>query len=289
MNMKKHLSMDDVNSIMSKKFNSKRELLEYYRKVLPERVGEYHQEEVGPVMHHDKPGEAAKFLNGIFHLGQASVEMKDEIDWFAAPNGDLEWNGGLVRHGYFTLLAREYQETGDERYAEVVIEHMINYIERVPPFEPEGKPYLEYKKSTWRPFEVAARSAETWPEALSRVICSPAMTPERWLKILYSIHEHGKFLQKHHWRTGNHAALEVSALGILGIFYREFKEAEYWRSYSVENLMKLWKELFEDDGYTKEMSGGYNWVAIRSYFSLYEVAKNNGFEYMFPDAYTINC
>jgi hypothetical protein len=137
------------------------------------------------------------------------------MDWYAAPNGDLEWNGGLVRHGYFMLLAEEYRKTGKEIYAETVIEHLLDYIERVPPFDPEGKPYLDYKKSTWRPFEVAGRAAETWPEALAKVIQSPAMTPEAWAKILISTHEHAVFLRKHHWKTGNHATLEVAAVGII--------------------------------------------------------------------------
>ena len=278
-------TLEKVNSILSEPFDSLDDLLAFYRAELPRRAAGYHQEEVGPVMHHDLAGEADKFVAKQFHLGEYTMDMSAGLDWYATPTGDLEWNGGLVRHGYFMLLADEYEKTGNEIYAETIIDHMLDYIEAVPPFDPDGKPYLEYKKSTWRPFEVAGRAAETWPEALAKIIRSPHMTPEKWARILLSIHEHGVFLRKHHWTTGNHACLETAALSLLGIFYAEFNEAEQWRQYGVDFLMTMWPEQFHSDGYTKEMSGGYHWVAMRSFFTLFEVASRNGFEALFPESY----
>ncbi len=277
--------LNQVNSILSKPFDSLEDLVAFYRQELPRRAAGYHQEEVGPVMHHDLPGEADRFVAKQFHLGEYTLDMSAGLDWYATPTGDLEWNGGLVRHGYFMLLANGYQKTRNEIFAATIIEHMLDYIEKVPPFEPEGKPYLEYKKSTWRPFEVAGRAAETWPEALAKIIHSPHMTPEKWARILLSIHEHGLFLSRYHWRTGNHACLETAALGLLGIFYAEFKEAAQWRQYAVDFLMNMWPGQFHGDGYTKEMSGGYHWVAMRSFFTLFEVASQNGFGALFPESY----
>ncbi|NLG83745.1 MAG: hypothetical protein GX493_03850 [Firmicutes bacterium] len=277
--------LERINTILTMEFASLEDLLAFYREVLPARTAGYHQEEVGPVMPHNRPGEAEKFVRKIFTLGEHTVDMSAGLDWYAAAEGDLEWNGGLVRHGYFTLLAEEYRKTGDERYAATIVEHMLDYIERVPPFDPTGKPYLEYKKSTWRPFEVAARAAETWPEALGKIIGSKSMTPEAWAKILLATHEHGRFLALHHWKTGNHACLEVAALGLLGIFYQEFKEAEEWREYASRFLLEIWPRQFHADGYTREMSGGYHWVAMRGFFTFYEVATRNGFAALFSPVY----
>lgn len=289
--------LGQVNRLIYAPFESLEELLRFYRRELPIRVGDYHLDEVGPVMHHERPGEAEKFLQGIFSLGEATMDMSEEIarrrslclppviDWYATPNGDLEWNGALARHGYLTLLGREYRRSRDERYARTVVEHLLDYIEGVPPIDPQGKPYLEYKRSTWRPFEVAGRVAETWPEALAAVIGSAAMTPEAWAVILLSVHEHALFLRRHHWRTGNHAALEVAALGILSIFYQEFREAEGWRNYARRFLERMWPRLFHWDGYSREMSGGYHWVALRSFFSLYEVACANNLPGLFSRRY----
>jgi hypothetical protein len=277
--------LETINSILRCEFASLDALLTFYRKKLPGRTAGYHQEEVGPVMFHNVPGEADHFVAKQFHLGESTMDMSAGLDWYATPNGDLEWNGGLVRHGYFMLLAAAYRQTGDERYAAAIIEHMLDYIDRVPPFNPEGQSYLNYKRSTWRPFEVAGRAAETWPEALAKIIDSPSMTPVAWAKILYSLYEHGIFLAMHHWRTGNHACLETAALGLLGIFFREFKTADEWLRYAIDFLLKTWPEQFHSDGYTKEMSGGYHWVAMRGFFTLYEVAVANGFEKLFPPLY----
>lgn len=274
-----------VNAVLTREFPSLDDLLAYYRLVLPERTAGYHQEEVGPVMHHEAPGEADKFVAKIFTLGEHTVDMSQGLDWFTAPDGDLEWNGGLVRHGYFTLLAEAYARTGEEKYATAVVEHLLDYVRRVPRFDPAGRPYLAYKKSTWRPFEVAGRAAETWPEALGKIITSAAVTPEAWAEILLATYDHADFLRLHHWRTGNHACLEVAALGLLGLFYEEFREAASWREYAVDFLMKMWPEQFHPDGYTKEMSGGYHWVAMRSFFTFYEVAVRRGFRDIFPPAY----
>jgi len=275
----------EINERVTRPFRDLTACLEHFRSVMPERIGDYHQEEVGPIYPHDLPGEADRFVRREFHLGETTVDMSDGLDWFAAPGGDLEWNGGFVRHGYFVLLARAYRETGNEVYAETIVEHMLDYIARVPVFNPSGKPYLDYKKSTWRPFEVAARAAETWPEALAVIMNSPAMTPQAWGRILLSIHEHALFLRNEHWTTGNHATLEVAALGIIACFFMEFQQREAWLRYAVDVLEEMWPQLFAEDGYSREMSGSYHWVAMRSYFSFYEVACRNGMESLFSERY----
>jgi len=53
--------------------------------------------------------------------------MKDKIDWYAAPEGDLEWNGGFVRQGYFVYLADRYEITGDDKYANAMIMLKVHF------------------------------------------------------------------------------------------------------------------------------------------------------------------
>ena len=89
----------------------------------------------------------------------------------------------------------------------------------------------------------------------------------------------------HHWKTGNHACLEVAGLGVLSIFYREFKEAAAWRAYAVGLLETKWEDQFYPDGYSREMSGAYHWVALRNFFAFYQVAKHNGMQNIFSETY----
>lgn len=280
------MTIERINGFLTTPFHSAGALLEFYRRELPRRVGDYRLDEVGPIMSTGSDEEVAGYLERRFCFNGKCVEMGDTIDWYAAPDGDLEWNGGFVRQGYFMYLADRYRATGDERYAAAVVEQMLDYIRRVPPYDPEGKPYLEYKRSTWRPFEVAGRAAENWPVALAGVIGSRSMTAQAFLEIYDSIHEHACFLRRHHWQEGNHACLEIAGLGVLSIFYREMQEAEAWRDYAVKQLMSRWREQFYDDGYTKEMSGAYHWVALRNFFAFYQVALHNGMAAIFPAQYT---
>jgi len=278
--------INKLNEILSVNFGSLKEVLKFYQKELPGRVKDFRLEEVGPIMSKGTKEEIDGYLNKVFSFNGLSMDMSsEEIDWYGTPNGDLEWNGGFVRQGYFVYLADEYEKTGDERYAKAILDHMLDYIERVPRYDPEGRPYLEYKKSTWRPFEVAGRAAENWPVALAKIINCRSMTPEIWAKIILSIYDHADFISIYHWRKGNHACLEVADLGILSIFYREFKTSEKWLKYAIDFLMGIWEHEFYDDGYTREMSGGYHWVAMRNFFAFYEVAKNNGYDHIFPKEY----
>ena len=277
--------LEKLNQILNIKFETTEDLLDHFRKVLPYRTRGYHQDEIGPIIPENTSEKANKFLNRSFDLGGYTMEMQDKLNWYATPTGDLEWNGGFVRQGHFVVMANEYVKTRDERFAAEIIVQMIDYAETMPVFDPTGKPYLEYKQSTWRPFEAAARVGETWPETLGKIICAESMTGDLFAKILWSIYEHACFIRIHHWKTGNHAVGEVAALGITSVFYSEFKEATNWRNYAVDFLMNMWNKQFHKDFYTNEMSGGYHWVAMRSFFAFYEVAKKNDFEELFPKLY----
>lgn len=277
--------IQDINGLLTRRFSDTEELLRFYQENLPGRVGDYRLDEVGPIMSAGSDEEIEGYLHNRFSFNGTTVTMPEKIDWYAAPEGDLEWNGGFVRHGYFICLAERYEQTGDEIYARTVVEQMLDYIRNVPPCDPTDKPYLEYKKSTWRPFEVAGRAAENWPVALVKILRSKALTSDKFAEIFYSIYEHAAFLRQHHWRSGNHACLEVAGLGVLSIFFQEFSAAQEWQRYAVEFLTDRIKDQFFPDGYTTESSGAYHWVAMRNFWAFYQVAERNGRGDIFPEEY----
>ena len=277
--------LSDVNAVVTKPFDTLDSFFSYYQERLPERVGDYRLDEVGPIMSHGTEEEIAGYMENVFSFNGIVSEQRDGLDWYSAPDGDLEWNGGFVRHGYMMYLADEYVRTGDERYAEKIISDMLDYIRRVPPFDPEGKPYLEYKKSTWRPFEAAGRAAENWPVAIREIISSRSMNAEAFAEIFLSFHTHAEFLRAHHWKTGNHACLETAGLAVISLFFPEFRESEEWIRYAVAFLEGMISRQFYPDGYSKEMSGAYHWVAMRNFFALYEVALRNGRKDLFSASY----
>lgn len=274
-----------IKKVFGSTFENSEEILEFYKKCLPDRLKEYRLDEVGPIMSRGTPEEIEGYLRDVFSMNGVTVDMSDKLNWFAAPDGDLEWNGGLVRQGYLLYLADSYQKTNDEIYAKTIIRHMLDYIRNVPPFNPEGRSYLDYKKSTWRPFEVAGRAAENWPVVLSIIINSPSLSADDFFEIVESIHLHGQFLRKHHWQKGNHAAVETAALAVISMIFLEFTDAESWLHYAIHILDSLIDDLFYPDGYSREMSGAYHWVAIRNYLATYRVALNTGCEKLFSNHY----
>jgi len=286
MNGEKNMrTIEEINILLNTSFASKDELLAFYQKKLPKRVASYRLDEVGPIMSVGSDREISGYIRDCFSFNGCAIDMAKKINWYAAYEGDLEWNGGLVRHGHFMYLADHYQTSNNEIYAKTIIRHMLDYIQNVPPYNPEGKAYLDYKKSTWRPFEVAGRAAENWPVALAKIINSKSMTADAFAEIFYSIYQHAIFLRKYHWDHGNHACLEVAGLGVISIFYQEFTQAKNWREYAIEILMSKIDEQFYPDGYSKEQSGAYHWIALRNFLAFYQVALNNGFEKLFPQCY----
>ncbi|OON92881.1 MAG: hypothetical protein ATN33_00605 [Epulopiscium sp. Nele67-Bin001] len=269
--------LDKINEVCNIKFESEQALLIFYQQVLQDRVGDFRLDEIGPIMSVGSMDELNGYINKIFTFNGKTVDMTDGLNWYSAAEGDLEWNGGLVRQGYFMYLADEYEKTGDEIYAATIVEHMLDYINNVRVYNPDGKPYLEYKKSTWRPFEAAGRAGENWPVALAKIINSSSMTAQAFAQIFWSIYEHAVFLKKYHWKHGNHAVVEVAAMANIMMLFKEFKVSDDWIKYGVDFLVEIWDELFYTDGYSNEMSGAYHWVAMRSFYGLMEIALNNGY------------
>ena len=171
------------------------------------------------------------------------------------------------------LLADAYTETDDEKYARTVVEHMLDYIERVPPFDPTVNRTWSTRDRRGAPLRrpVGRRRTGRWPSRASFLAGNDTGGRGRYPPLRSRTRP---FFAKHHWKTGNHATLEVASLGIIGTFFSDFADAPTWRAYAVEFLMGMWDTLFHDDGYSKEMSGAYHWVAMRSFFAFYEVAGN---------------
>ena len=87
------MTIEQINQVLSIPFASSQELLDFYRKELPGRVGSYRLDEVGPIMSVGSDEEVEGYLNKRFFFNGKGVVMEGAIDWYATPEGDLEWNG----------------------------------------------------------------------------------------------------------------------------------------------------------------------------------------------------
>ena len=275
-----------INKLTGNKFSSLIEVLQYYREVLPKRCPDDFEEELGPVFLQERDDLAELFLKRVFCLGDSCIDMSKKLDWQTAAKGDLEWTCTLARHHHFPVMAREYAKYKDDRYAKEMVSQFIHWINNVP--KPQDSGNMEYfteKRSNWRPLETAFRLGETWPIALTQIIESKELTPEDYAQILLSLHEQAAYLNLHRWKIGNHSIMEASMLAIYSIIFREFEETEKWLDECIQFLTNSFDMSFYPDGYSREMSGGYRWVMVKGYITLWEILQKNDFTKLLPEGF----
>ena len=78
------MTIEQINQVLSIPFASSQELLDFYRKELPGRVGSYRLDEVGPIMSVGSDEEVEGYLNKRFFFNGKGVVMEGAIDWYAA-------------------------------------------------------------------------------------------------------------------------------------------------------------------------------------------------------------
>ena len=275
--------LNKLKKISNLQFDSLEECLDYYREMLPKRCPDNIQEEIGPVFQKKSSDLAKKYLHRNFCFNSGSLNMSSNLDWCAAPDGDYEWTCTLARHHHLTVLADAFKKTGEENYAKEAIDQMTHWIEHVRrPEHVQSMQYLDIKRGNWRVLEVAFRIGETWPIALKKLLKSKYMYPETWGKILLSLYDQADYLSLYRRKNGNHSIMEASDLAIFSILFNEFKGTELWLQECIKFLISSRSREFFNDGYSKEMSGGYRWTMVKGYFALYQVARHNKLLDIFP-------
>ena len=228
---------------------------------------------------------AEDYVRKRFEWFGAAIQFEGKIDWHANPTKGPErthlWNESLNRHFHFRDLSRAYWETGDERFAEALVEQWLDWIRSCP------RPLLSSGNQggttdcTWQTLTTGIRLESTWPEAFYRVLGSKAMTDEAIVAILKSVYEQAEHLVK--WPTGGNWLTEESmGLYTAGMLFPEFERAKDWRKIAIERLYRQVDEEVYPDGMEYELASGYNCWVLRNYVNLLERARLNGLEGEIP-------
>jgi heparan-sulfate lyase len=144
-----------------------------------------------------------------------------KIEWCANPISSPEWLWRLNRHQWWPVLGLAYKQSGDERYANIFVGQLLDWIKKNPP--PLKK---DEKSPTWRLMEVGMRMRVSWIPAFGLFYESPKFTRDAKLAMLRSIYDHAKFLSR--FKTNrNHLIRESNGLAYISIYFFEFKEAQY--------------------------------------------------------------
>ncbi len=251
-------------------------LLDYYRQrqqpslapPLEVTTGGYSQETAERALQHE-----FTVLNYVMKCGK-------QINW-----RDRDFEGGFCighfnRMTFLRDLAGTYRETGDEKYAIAILDLLDQWIDNVPVVNPKQMSFLDLKASGWNPIDVADRAMHSWPPAILAALGSEQMTPKLLAKILKSIIQQIEFLTEHHVKVANHCTFEVGNIFMAGILWPEVSLAEDWREYGLRWLKKQANSEHYADGFTVEMSTGYQ-AAFRLLYEPYEFARHNGYTDLF--------
>ncbi len=192
-------------------------------------------------------------------------------DWdWRGPRNDPEWAWFFNRHQWFPALLTAYQETGDTRYRDALLDTLDDWILTHP------APSRISFSSAWRPLEAARRLLQSWLPIAERLRTLDGFTPERAARFRASLVDHGDYLMARHAFGGNHLVTEMLALTRLAVVMPDLPGSEHWLAYALDQLDRAYKKQVYPDGAHTELSTHYQRVIALNYQELLDLLRHYG-------------
>ncbi len=236
---------------------------------------------------------AEKIINGKFDLlGFENLDFGAEANWHLEPisgkqsplkhwkqfdelsaeeTGDKKIVWELNRHQYFFDLGATFWLTEDERYAEIFVRHLDDWMDANPP---------GIGINWFSSLEVAFR-AISWIWAFNFFKDSPHFTPELFLKALKFVFLHGRHIEKYlstYYSPNTHLTGEALGLYYLGTQFPFFKAAKSWRETGEKILFEELDRQILPDGVYFEQSTWYQRYTADFYTHFYILRTFSGDE-----------
>ncbi len=210
-------------------------------------------------------------------------EANNNINWKYWPTKANEHQFQLHRHQWFSMLARTYRVTKDEKYAKAWVKDYSNWIKKNPlPADgvnlnkdpsSQGEP-LQWSVFAWRPLEAAERVSNQ-TEIINYFLYSSAVTPEFFSKFLISFYDHVQLIIKNYSKTGNHRIIQARSVTYAGVLFPEFKQADEWLRNGTTVLSEEMKKQLLDDGISWELDLGYHMTVLNAFYSAMLITQLN--------------
>ena len=243
-----------------------RALLKYYRSA---KTAAWLRRQ--PVVPNGRPAPEADLIlqdTFTFYEEQATVPRRSDggLDWtFRGPTNDREWALALNRHYGLRTLNEAYLKTGKVAYVRCFDEHIRDWV--------VANPYPNRKANetdNWNGLEAYFR-LKVWAEGFYAYQDVESFTPAARLLMLSSIPDHADYLRKYHAPTGNWITMEMHGLAVAGVCWPEFKHADLWVDYAVEQMTEQIHGQVYPDGAQHELTSSYHWVALRNFSEFAEL------------------
>lgn len=253
--------------------------------------GNGYQKEANQLLHHDK-----LTLTGV----TAEIPKTKDGGWnwhYTGPESDDEFGYELNRHTYFIPLLEAYRATGNSDYArkfDLIIrdwtlhnplpekDHAIWRVHRIN--DTSQLDWRDIGEVVWRDLEAGVRLGESWLAAFWGFQQSDVFTPAARLLMLGSIINQAEYLKNYHKKNHNWTTMEMNGLGLAGLLFPEFKQAEKWTTYAISTMEKELNQQVYPDGTQTELSTKTQWVALNRFEMLRDHFLNSG--QTVPESYT---
>ncbi len=183
--------------------------------------------------------------------------------------GDLKVFWEAHRHMHFVTLGQAYWLTGDRRYAEAFVNQSLSWIDANPVGMGVG----------WASSLDVSLRAIQWLWALSLCADSRAVAREFIARLLKSLIEHGRHIEKylsHYFSPNTHLTGEALGLFYLGVALPELRRAERWRKTGLRILLDRLPKHIRGDGAYFEQASYYHRYTVDFYTTLFAIVRANG-------------
>lgn len=215
------------------------------------------------------------------------------INWMR-PSTEQEQKYQIHRHQWMIPQAKVYATTGDEKYASSWMAVYSSWMDACPfptvdlnyGIYPDNLPaQWRYAGWSYRPLEAAIRVLDQM-ELLHYYRRSSSLTAPYLLRLFHLFGQQVNHIRSHYsTATENHRITEAQAVTAAGILMRDFADAPDWAREGSEELADLLGSSYYEDGFLKDGDLQYHISSIEDFRSVYETARLNGRETVFPETY----
>ena len=199
---------------------------------------------------------------------RASYRVK-YLDFSEVGDSKVTWE--LNRHQHFVLLAKAYLLTGDQRFAQEILEQWQDWRKQNP--YPTG---INWTSS----LEVAFRSLSwLWVRAL--LLDSSALPPAFWEDMTQALAVSGRHLERYlstYFSPNTHLLGEAMALLYIGVLCPEIQKSSHWRDMGWRILIEEIHNQVRDDGFYFEQSVHYHVYSLEFFLQSGLLAAKNDLE-----------
>jgi len=187
------------------------------------------------------------------------------IDWFRAPNGDVEWVDSLVRFTHMVDLAAGYRLTGRRRYLRAFRDYLVSFSSS------RDQPGRHWKY----PLNSAIRLINLI-RAYDLIVRDPLCTEEIHCHVHDNLLREIDFLLKVvDGTTGNGAFFVTTALLIAAEFLHRLYPVEGWKGRAEERLLRAAQSEVQSDGVEVEQVPMYHGEALLTLLDYLVVLRAN--------------